>query len=89
MELATWIKRVYPDNQHGLKSSWLLLVSRTMERSEGHTLLASSECYTIPLPSNLDSGSPDKPCTFLTNSSRPSILHGLDKGGVSELLCEW
>ena len=84
--LATWLFKVYSDSLVGLRSCWHKLIQKCLERSVGHTPLASHEFFTIPLPAGIDPSSPDRPTSFYTNSSRPSLLRGLDKGSVDELL---
>ena len=41
---------------------------------------------TIPFISGIDPINPDRPTSFYTNSSRPSILHGIDQGSLGGLL---
>jgi hypothetical protein len=69
-----------------MQEVWNKTVSRVIERSMGQTTLNTVESYTLSLPAGLDRGSPDKPNTLFTNSSRPSMLYGMDKGTVDEIL---
>ncbi len=84
--LATWIFKIYSDSLIGTRACWHRLVAKTLERSMGHTPLASQDFFTIPLPAGIDPSSPDRPTSFYSNSSRPSLLRGLDQGSVGELL---
>ncbi len=80
VEIGTWIANVYKSSPQGLLEVWNNIASRTIERSAGQTTLNSVESYTISLPASLEQGAPDKPTSFYTNCSRPSILYGLDQG---------
>jgi len=86
VEIGTWIANVYKSSPQGLLEVWNNIASRTIERSAGQTTLNSVESYTISLPASLEQGAPDKPTSFYTNCSRPSILYGLDQGTTAELL---
>ena len=86
IELASWHCNVYAGRPEGFMESWNLLVTKTIERSAGQTVLNSPEHYTLSLPLNLDPNSPDKPSTFLCTSSRPSVLYGIEERTVGELL---
>jgi len=62
------------------------VVAKTLEGASGQSPLAHPEYFTIPLPSSIDPASPDKPTSFCTTNSRPSVLKGIDKGSEGELL---
>jgi len=86
IELGGWLANVYKNCPQGLLEVWNSLASITIERSAGQTTLNAVEAYTITLPEKLDLGAPDKPTTLYTNSSRPSVLYGIDQGTSSGLL---
>jgi len=86
IEIGTWLANVYKNSPQGLLEVWNSVATKTIERSAGQTTLNSVESYTISLPASLVQGAPDKPTTFYTNSSRPSVLYGIDQGSSSELL---
>jgi len=86
IEIGTWIATVYKSSPQGLLEVWNNIASKTIERSAGQTTLNNVESYTISLPASLDFGAPDKPTTFYTNCSRPSVLYGVDQGTSVELL---
>jgi len=86
IELGGWLASVYKNSPQGLLEVWNNLATITIERSAGQTTLNSVEAYTLSLPERLDLGAPDKPCTLYTNSSRPSVLYGIDQGTSSGLL---
>ena len=52
----------------------------------GLTKLIDVEAYTVNMPASLDPNAPLTPLTFHSGSSRPSILKGMDKGTVTELV---
>jgi hypothetical protein len=87
LTLATWQMKVYGESFQGMKDCWQKLIGETLKKAEGHTILKADKFYTIPMPRGLDPQDPDRPCTFHTSSSQPSVLRGLDKGTVDELLC--
>jgi hypothetical protein len=86
IELGGWFASVYKNSPQGLLEAWNSLATITIERSAGQTTLNAVEAYTISLPSSLELGAPDKPSTLYTNSSRPSVLFGIDQGTVGGLL---
>jgi hypothetical protein len=86
MLLSVWYTKVYGDNIQGLKDLWKCVITKTMERMVGFTLLESPEYFTIPLPGGLDPTCPDLPTTFATGTSRPSTLIGLDHRSLVEVL---
>jgi len=86
IELGGWFASVYKNSPQGLLEVWNSLATITIERSAGQTTLNAVEAYTISLPSSLEPGAPDKPTTLYTNSSRPSVLFGIDQGTVCGLL---
>jgi len=86
IELASWLSKVYSNNAQGFQDSWTSLINTVISNSTGATALSSMESYTLCLPTNLDPHSPAAPSTFCTYSSRPSILHGMDKGSIRGLL---
>jgi len=73
-----------------LSNQWfrtkVLEVWYCVERSAGQTTLNNVESYTLSLPASLAQGALDKPTTFCTNSSRPSVLYSIDQGTSVELL---
>jgi len=86
IELGGWLASVYRTSPQGLLEGWNSLASITIERSAGQTTLNAVESYTLSLPDSLELGAPDKPTTLFTNSSRPSVLYGIDQGTACGLL---
>jgi len=86
IELAAWFSKVYTGNIQGMDSSWTLLINKVIMASAGHTTLSHVEVYSLSLPVNLDPGCGTAPTNFMTNSSRPSTLAGMDEGIICELL---
>ena len=83
---AIWLAKVYGSSIQGMKEPWNVVVCKTLGRVVGQTVLGSPEYFTIPLPVSLDPYGPDQPTTFVTSTSRPSTLLGLDQGSVGEVL---
>jgi hypothetical protein len=69
-----------------MDSCWTLLINKVIMASAGHTTLSHVEVYSLSLPVNLDPGCGTAPTNFMTNSSRPSTLAGMDEGIICELL---
>jgi len=86
VEIGSWYSKVYTGSPHGMQDVWNKTITKTIERSMGQTTLNSVESYTLTLPAGLDRNSPDMPNTLFTNSSRPSMLYGMDQGTVDEIL---
>jgi len=86
IELAAWFSKVYTGNIQGMDSCWTMLINKVIVASAGHTSLSQVEVYTLSLPVNLDPGCVTAPTNFMTNSSRPSTLRGMDQGTICELL---
>jgi len=85
-ELAAWFSRIYKENIQGFNSCWTILITKAITNSTGGTALLNPESYTVTLPPSLDFKAPVLPHTFVTKSSRPSALKGVDKGFQVELL---
>jgi len=77
---------VYKNSPQGILEVWNSLATITIERSAGQTTLNAVEAYTLSFPESLELGAPDRPTTLYTNSSRPSVLFGIDQGTVRGLL---
>jgi len=86
VELAAWFFRVYTGNIQGMTSCWEKLVTKVVANSTGGTDLLNPESYVISLPGSLEEKAFCKPHIYVTKTSRPSVLKGIDKGSVSELL---
>ena len=86
MEVCVWFHKVYQGTVHGMKSPWDLLIGKTAGQSAGVAVLEKCETYTIPLPSSLDPTSQMVPTTICCNTSRPSLLTGMDQGPILEVL---
>jgi len=86
IELGGWLATVYKNSPQGILEVWNSLATITIERSAGQTTLNAVEAYTLSFPESLELGAPDRPTTLYTNSSRPSVLFGIDQGTVRGLL---
>jgi hypothetical protein len=86
IELASWFAKMYVGRHEGFLDSWNVLVPKIMQNSEGHINLPLPESYTVSLPSSLAPNYLDRPSTFVSQNSRPSVLKGADKGTVGEIL---
>jgi len=85
-ELGAWFSRMYKGNIHGMNNCWTILITKVVANSTGSTTLDNPESYVLNLPTSLDCNSPIEPHLYVTKSSRPSVLKGIDKGSVDELL---
>jgi glycerol uptake facilitator-like aquaporin len=84
--LYAWYKKMYTGTNQGLKSSWSRYSEILLEFAEGAGSLDQPELITPLLPSSLDPRSNFVPTHFSTSSTSLSIIYGLDKKFVYELL---
>jgi hypothetical protein len=85
-ELGAWFLRVYRGNIHSMSTCWTILVTKTIANSTGATELTNPESYILTLPPSLDCNAQLRPHTYVSKCSRPSVLKGIDKGTIDELL---
>jgi hypothetical protein len=69
-----------------MSTCWTVLITKTITNSMGGTALINPETYTVTLPPSLNFNDAVIPHKFVTKSSRPSALKGVDKGSQVELL---
>ena len=84
--LHSWYKKIYAGTNQGLTPAWTRYAEVLLEFSEGAGSLDSPELLTPLLPSSLDPRSNFAPMHFSTSSTSPSIIFGLDRKSVYDLL---
>jgi hypothetical protein len=86
MEVSAWFAKVYDGTFLGFKDCWTKTVQLSMANSAGVSRLSNVESYTLCAPASIDKDAVLVSWTFFTDSTRPSLLKGLDKGQQSVLL---
>ena len=86
LELTAWFSKTYEGISLGFKEAWSKLSQLAMHNSAGVIMQPHVESYTVSAPDRLHPNAAIVPWTFFTNSSRPSLLKGLDEGQYRELL---